>query len=63
MIIFTNFFRSFSPDVVHFWSARNQQKTKQIITGTVGDQRSSGAGVQGALVFWCSGTRMGSDGF
>jgi len=48
---FAKVFRGFPPDVVHFWSTRNQQKkSKQLGMGTVGDWRGSGAGVRGGLV-------------
>ena len=38
-----------------------EKKSKLLGMGTVRDWHGSGTGVQGVLVFWCSGTWKGSD--
>jgi hypothetical protein len=39
----------------------NRNKSKLLGMGSVRDWHGSGTGVRGVLVFWCSGTRKGSD--
>jgi hypothetical protein len=55
---FANIFRGFLPDVVHCFLECRKSMEKWADSNRY--QRGSGAGVRGALVLWCSGTRMGS---